>query len=60
MQAMRAKAKRALLRFTGAAIGTLRDDEEEFLQGELGRWLDFCQRRLGAVAAVAVYLELGP
>lgn len=33
-QAMRAKAKRALLRFTGAAIDTLRDDEEEFLQGE--------------------------
>ncbi|PRW32594.1 Sodium hydrogen exchanger 7 [Chlorella sorokiniana] len=32
-QAMRAKAKRALLRFTSAAIGTLRDDEEEFLQG---------------------------
>ncbi len=30
---MRAKAKRALLRFTGAAIDTLRDDEEEFLQG---------------------------
>jgi hypothetical protein len=30
---MRAKAKRALLRFTGAAIGTLREDDEEFLQG---------------------------
>lgn len=36
-QAMRAKAKRALMRFTGAAIGTLREDDEEFLQGEQ-RW----------------------
>jgi hypothetical protein len=33
-QAMRAKAKRALLRFTGAAIDTLREDDEEFLQGK--------------------------
>lgn len=32
-QAMRAKAKRALVRFTGAALGTLRDDDEEFLMG---------------------------
>lgn len=32
-QLMRAKAKRALLRFTDAAIDTLRDDDEEFLQG---------------------------
>ena len=33
---MRAKAKRALVRFTGAAIDTLRDDDEEFLQGGWG------------------------
>lgn len=32
---MRAKAKRALVRFTGAAISTLRDDDEEFLQGAI-------------------------
>ena len=42
-QAMRAKAKRALLRFTGAAIDTLRDDDEEFLQGAL------CSLLLGAL-----------
>ncbi|KAL4855761.1 Sodium/hydrogen exchanger 8 [Chlorella vulgaris] len=43
-QAMRAKAKRALMRFTGAAIGTLREDDEEFLQGAnwqaVGRYVD--------------------
>lgn len=33
---MRAKAKRALVRFTGAALDTLRDDDEEFL---MGGWL---------------------
>ena len=38
-QAMRAKAKRALLRFTGAAIDTLREDDEEFLQGGRARAL---------------------
>ena len=36
-RAMRAKAKRALLRFTGAAIETLREDDEEFLQGGWAR-----------------------
>ena len=35
-QAMRAKAKRALVRFTGAALGALRDDDAEFLQGGFG------------------------
>ncbi|KAI3423997.1 hypothetical protein D9Q98_009830 [Chlorella vulgaris] len=43
-QAMRAKAKRALMRFTGAAIGSLREDDEQFLQGAnwqaVGRYVD--------------------
>ena len=30
----RARARRALLRFTDAALGSLRDDDDELLQGE--------------------------
>ena len=59
--AMRAKAKRALLRFSAAAIDTLRDDDEEFLQGA-GRWCGAVQCgavRGGALRCGAVRCRAG-
>jgi hypothetical protein len=52
-QAMRAKAKRALLRFTGTAIDTLRQGDEEFLQGEWAGSV-WAGRQAGGPATAAV------